>query len=197
MCTVHANIAPAGLVSPRSGRLWIDQPSVLPPDSPLPTGLEKIQWQTHGHVYWMEITEPTMRNLFVCIDRVLAQGYRYCLLIGATRHGTCMLLDNPEEPLPVAEMISIRNSWHVRMWWSMNKLSEPMDLLFCGHRTCGEDATPPPGASNFGPRDNRGQSPKPSVHSDELESEGHQPESSAAPAKRITRLNTKKNGSCM
>jgi len=108
-----------------------------------------------------------------------------------------MLLDDPEEPLPVAEMISIGNSRHLRAWWSVNSPSEPMDLLFCGHRTPGEDGTSPPGAVNFGPRDNRGQSPNLSVHSDELDSEGHQAESSAAPAKRITRLNTKKNGSCM
>jgi len=72
MCTVYANMAPAGLVGPYSVLLWIDQPSMVYPDSPLPAGLDKIQWHTHGHVYWMEMTEPTMRNLFVCIDRVLA-----------------------------------------------------------------------------------------------------------------------------
>jgi len=142
MCTVYANMTPAGLVGPRSVRLWIDQPFLVCSDSPLPAGLDKIQWQTHGHVYWMEMTEPTMQNLFVCMDRVLAQGYRYCLLVGATRHGTCMLLDDPEDSLPVAEMISIGNSRPVGMWWSMNSPSEPMDLLFCGHRTRGEDGTP-------------------------------------------------------
>jgi len=108
----------------------------------------------------------------VCIDRVLAQGYGYRLLVGANRHGTDMLLDDPEEPLPVAEMISIGNSRLGRMWWSMNSPSEPMDLLFCGHGTRGEDGSPPPGAVNFGPRDNRGQSPNPSVHSDESSSDG-------------------------
>jgi len=69
----------------------------------------------HGHVYWMELTAHTMRNLLVCIDRVLAQGYGYRLLVGATRQATRMLLDNPEGPLQVAEMISIGNSRHVRM----------------------------------------------------------------------------------
>jgi len=137
-------MAPAGLVGPRSMHLSIDQPSVVHPDSPLPAGLDKIQWQTHRHVYWMEMTEPTMRNLFVCIDRVLARGYRYRLLLGVTRQATRMLLDDPEEPLPVAEMISIGNSSHVRIWWSINSPSEPMDLLFCGHHTRGGDGTPPP-----------------------------------------------------
>jgi len=50
---------------------------------------------------------------------------------------------------------------------------------------------------NFGPRDNRGQSPSLSIHSDESDSDGHQPESSAAAAKRITRLSTKKTWSSM
>jgi len=190
-------MTPAGLVGPRSVRLWIDLPSVVRPDSPLPAGLNKIQWQTHGHVYRMEMTEPTMQNLFVCINRVLAQGYGYRRLVGAIRHSTRILLDDPEEPLPVAEMLSIRNSRHVRMWWSMNSPSESMDLLFCGHHTRGEDGTPPPGAMNFGPPDNRGQSPNPSVHSGKSDSDGHQPEWSTAVTKRITRLSTKKTGSSM
>jgi len=136
-------MAPAGLVGPRSVRLWIDEPSVFCPESPLPAGLDKIQWQTHGHLYWMEMTEATMRNLFVYIDSVLAQGYGYCLLICATRHGTRILLDDPVKPLLVAEMISIGNSRHVHIWWSMNSPSKPMDLLFCGHGTRGENGTPP------------------------------------------------------
>jgi len=138
-----------------------------------------------------------MRNLFVCINKVLATGYRYRLLVSTTRDGTCMLLDDPEEPLPVAEMIFIRNRRYVRMWWSMNLPSEPIKLHFCGHRTCGADGTPPPGALNFRPCDNRGQLPNPSVHRDESNSDGHQPESSAAAAKEITSLSTKKSRSSM
>jgi len=92
----------------------------------------------------MEMTESTSRNLFVWIDRVLARRYNYFLLVGAISHHTCMLLDDSEGPLPVAKMILIGNSRHVRMWWSMNSPSELMDLLFCGHRTHGEDGTPHP-----------------------------------------------------
>jgi len=83
------------------------------------------------------------------------------------------------------------------MWWSMNSPTEPMDLLFCGPRTRGEDGTPPCGADSFDPRENRGQSPNPSVDSDESDSDGHQPKSSPAAAKTITRLSTKKTGSSM
>jgi len=190
-------MAPAGLLSPSTIYLWIDQPSVVRPDSPLPAGLDKIQWQSHGHVDWMEMTEPTIRNLFVCIDRVLERGYGYRHLAGTTRHGTRMLLDDPEEPLPVAEMISIGNSRHDRMWWSMNSPSEPMDLLFCSYRTRGEEGTSSPSAVNFGPRDTRSQSPNPFIQSDESDSDSHLPESSAAATKRITRLSSKKTRSSM
>jgi len=144
MCIVYANMAPAGLVSPPSVRLWIDQPSVVHPDSPLPARLDKIQWRTHGHVYWMEMTEPTMWNLHMCIDRVLARGYGCRLLVGATRQGTCMLLDDPQEPLPVAKTISIRNSRHVCMWWSRNSPSKPMDLLFVAIAPVEKMGLPPP-----------------------------------------------------
>jgi len=144
-------MAPAGLVGRCPVCLWIEQPSVVRQESHLPAGLERIQWQTHGHVYWMEMTEPTRWNLFLCIDRVLARGYGYHLLVGATRHCTRMLLDDSEEPLPVAEMISIRNWRHVRMWWSMNSPSEPMDLLFGGHRPSREDGTPPRVHRDFWP----------------------------------------------
>jgi len=92
----------------------------------------------------MEMTKPGMRNLIVCIDRVLAWGYGYPLLFGATRHGRHILLHNSKVPLPVAEMISNGNSKHVHMWWSMNSASEPMDLLFWGHRTRGQYGTPSP-----------------------------------------------------
>ena len=133
----------------------------------------------------------------MCIDTVLARGYRYRLFVGATRQGTRMLLDDPEEPLPVDEMISIGNSRHVHMWWSMDSPSEPMNLLCCGHRPRREGGTPPPGAVYFGPRDNKSQSPNPSVDSDESDSYGHQPVSSAAATKRITRLSTNESGSSM
>jgi len=192
MCTIYANMASPRLVGLPPVSPWIDQPSVVRPASPLSAGLAKIQWQTSGHVYWMEMTEPTVQNMFVCIDRVLARGYRYRLLVGATTHGTRMLLDDPEEPLPVAAMVSMGKCRHVRIWWSMNSPHESMDQLLWSHRTPGKDGTPPSGAVNSGPRENRGQSPNPSIQSDESDSDGHQPESSAAAAKRITRLSTKK-----
>jgi len=102
------------------------------------------------------------------------------------------VLDDYEAPLPVAEMISIGNSRHVPMWWLMNSLIEPMDLDFCGHRTPRADGTPPPSAVRFRPCDIKGQSPNVSVASVEHNSGGHQPESSAAAPKIITRVTTKK-----
>jgi len=52
-------------------------------------------------------------------------------------------------------------------------------------------------SGNYGAHDNRGQSPNMSVHSNESDSDGHQTESCAAAAKRITRLSTKKTQGSM
>ena len=53
----------------------------------------------------MELTEHTFPNLLAGIDKTMVPGVGFCLLIGATRQGTTLLLDNPEEPLPLPEMI--------------------------------------------------------------------------------------------
>ena len=92
----------------------------------------------------MELTEPTRANLLASVDRVLAQGYGYRFLVGATRWGTQLLQEDPEELLPLAEMIPISSSRHVRIWWSMNLANEPMDLLFCAHRATDTKVGTPP-----------------------------------------------------
>jgi len=117
--------------------------------------MDKIQWQTHEHVYWIELTEPTLVNLLAGIDRILSCGFGYRMLVGATGQGTRLLQDDPEEPLRLAEMIRITNSRHVRIWWSLNPPSEPLDLLFRAHRSTNtEDSTPAPGDLRFDTRDN-------------------------------------------
>jgi len=133
----------------------IVEPSVVRPSSPLPVGMNKIQWQSRGHVYWMEPTEPTFPNLLAGIDKAMAPGVGFRMLIGTTRQSTPLLPDYPEEPLPLAEMIRITNSRLVCIWWSLNSQSELMDLLFCCHRRNDtENSTPPPGEIRFAPRDN-------------------------------------------
>ena len=123
--------------------------------------MDKIQWQSSGHVFWMEQTEPTLTSLLAAIDRTLARGIRFRMLVGTRRRGTRLLQDDPEELLPLAEMIRLRNTRHIRISWSLNQPSEPIDLLFCCHRTTDtEDGTPPPpNEIGFAPRGNRGPSP--------------------------------------
>ena len=68
----------------------------------------------------------------------------------------------------------------------MNPPSELMDLLFCAHRSTNtEDSTPAPGNLQFDARDNRGTPTDEEWPSSDEEpnSDGHQPESSAAAAK--------------
>ena len=80
----------------------------------------------------------------------------------------------------------------------MNTQSEPMDLLFYGHRTQGEDGTPAPVGFNFASRHNRDPSLDGSQDSngsddddedDENMSVGNQPGPSAAAATRAPNRN--------
>jgi len=122
------------------------------------------------------------------------------MLIGTTREGTGLLQHDPEEPLPLAEMIRITNSRLVRICWSLNPPSEPIAMLFyCHPRNNTEESTPPRGEIRFAPRDNRGPPPDAlddgSAGSDDGQSsDGHQPESSAAAGKRTTTTRTTTSG---
>ena len=97
-------------------------------------------------------------------------------------------------------MIRITNSRLVRISWSLNPPSVPIDLLFCCHRrNYTEDSTPPPSEIRFAPRDNRGPPPDASDDGsagsdDGQSSDGHQPESSAAAAKGTTSTRTTRSG---
>jgi len=53
----------------------------------------------------MELTEPTCPNLLAGIEKIMAPGVGFRMLIGATRQGTRLLQEDPEEPLLLAEMI--------------------------------------------------------------------------------------------
>jgi len=162
--------------------------------------MDKIQWQSRRLVYWIEITEPTFPNLLVGIDKTMAPGVGFRILTGVTRQGTRLLQDDPEEPLPLAEIIRITNSQLVRILWLLNPLSEPMNLLFCCHRRNDtENSTPPPCEIRFAPRDNRGPHPDSSddgsaSSDDRKNSNIHQPESSAAAAKQTTLSRTTRSG---
>ena len=67
--------------------------------------MDKFQGQSRGHVYRMKLTEPTVPNLAVGIDKTMAPGVGFPILIGATRQGTRRLQDDAEEQLLLAEMI--------------------------------------------------------------------------------------------
>jgi len=188
ICILYANMSPAGLAGPRSVRLWIEEPSSSRPGAPNHPGFDKVPWQTGEQVYWLEMAEPTFDNVLEVIDRVLEHGYGYRVLVGATRGSTRMLRNDPDEPLLLAEMVPLLTHRDVRIWWSTNRLNEPMDLLYYGHRqTADEDETPSPISLSFSRRNNRGPSPDKSQSSDESSEDGMNPESSAAAAKRGTR----------
>ena len=142
MNTEYANMAPTAWASQHYIRLWIDEVSVMRQGDPLPAGLNKIVWQAGGYVYTFEMTELTLRNVRDGIDSVLERGHGYRALFGATKPGTGLLHEAPEQPLPVAEMIPISTDVQVRTWWAMNTQSEPMEMLFYGARRQGQNGTP-------------------------------------------------------
>ena len=78
---------------------------------------------------WLEVTEPTLDNLHAAIDRYLIRGVGYRHLAGATRYGSLLLLDSPEDPLPLSEMIVLYDNKQVRIWWGQCPATQSMDLL--------------------------------------------------------------------
>ena len=150
ICILYAHMSPAGLAGPRRVRLWIEEPSSSRSGAPNPPGLDKIPWLTGEQVYWLEMAEPTFDNVLEEIDRVLERGYRYRVLVAATREGTRMLQHDPDEPLPLGEMVPLLSDQDVRIWWSTNTVNEPMDPRFYGHcQTADEDETPSPVSLSF------------------------------------------------
>jgi hypothetical protein len=141
------------------------------------------------------MTEPTLENLHTAIDGHLARGVGYRHLVGATRYGSLLLLDSPEDPLPLSEMMVLYDDTQIRMWWGQCPPTEPMDLLFRRHRTSdSEPGTPAPFAYDYARRDNRddpnpdegaGGEPEDQLESDSADGGNDgQPESSATAAKR-------------
>jgi len=114
---LYANMSPTGLAGPRSVRLWIDEPSSSRPGAPNTPGLDKVMWQAGEQVYWLKMAELTFDNILEEIHRVLECGYGYQVLVGAMREGTGMLQNDPNELLPLGEMVSLLCERDVRIWW--------------------------------------------------------------------------------
>jgi len=166
MNTVYANMVAAALAGPRYVRIWIDEASVIRQADPHPARLDKIVWQAGRHVYWFEMTEPTLQNVRDGIHSVLERGHGYRAQVCAMQQGKGFLYEDPAQPLALAEMIPISTDVHVRTWWAMNTQSEPMDMLFDGDRTQGADGTPAPVGLDFASRHNRDPSTDGSQDSD-------------------------------
>ena len=61
------------------------------------------------------------------------------------QEGTAIRQNDPNEQLPLGEMVPLLRDQDITIWWSTNTLNEPMDLLFYGHRqTPYEDKSPSP-----------------------------------------------------
>ena len=120
--SIYADMGSVALAASRCVCLWVEEPSLTHPDGYNPRGLDKILWQGKVQVYWLQRNEPTYNNILSKIDRVLECGYRYRLLIGATREGIRLLRSASDEWLLLAEMVPIQRDWDVNIWWSVNIL---------------------------------------------------------------------------
>ena len=133
------------------------------------------------------------------IDSVLEPGHGYPARVGVTKQGTSLLHDDPEQPLPLGEMILMSTDSHVRTWYTINSQSEPMDMFFYGHRTQRDDGTAVLIGFDFASRHNRDPSPDRSQDSDTSNDDdddddnilvGNQPVSSAAAARQAPNRST-------
>ena len=79
---------------------------------------------------WLEMTEPTLDNLHAAIDHHLIRGVSYRYLVGATRYGSLLLLDSPEDPLPLSEIVVRNNDMQVRIWWGAMSAEPSHGLAF-------------------------------------------------------------------
>jgi len=189
--SVYANMGCVAFASPQCICLLVEEPSRTCPDAHNPPGLDKMPWQGNEEIYWLEINEPSYDNIHSEIDRVLEHGYGYCLLIGATREGTGLLLSDQDKPQPLAEIVPIQSDRDVCISWSVNTLCEPVDQLFYGHGgSASESGTDSPINIHFPCRHKRGPSPDASQSSDDDSLEGMNPESSATAVKRALLLQT-------
>ena len=87
--------------------LCMDEASAICQAHPLLAGLDKILWQAGGHVCRFEMIEPSIQNVCDGIDSFLERGDGYRALVAVTKKGTGLLHQDPEERLPLPEMIPI------------------------------------------------------------------------------------------
>ena len=109
---------------------------------------------------------------------------RSWLARGATRNGTQMLQNDPNEPLLLGEMVPLCSDRDIDIWWFMNTQNELMDLLFYGHRAIlNEAGTPSPVSFFFSHRNNRDPSPDEPRSDDDGSDDGMNPKSSTTAVK--------------
>ena len=132
--------------------------------------MENVQWKTHSVLIGLELTKPTLENLHTAIDGHWVRGASYHHLVGSTGYGSLLLLDFPEDPLPLSEMLFLYDDAQICIWWGQCPPTEAMDLLFQKHQHSeSEPCTPAPFAYGYGREDNRDDPNPDTVASEEPE----------------------------
>ena len=111
-------------------------------------------------IAWGVLTTPSIMDLLRVVRGQDVEEEIGCprYLIGATGEGAAMLCQNPEDPLPLRQLIFLNRNADIRAWFLDNKGHDPLDLMFLeSRREDGEDLDetpePPNGRYPFFDRD--------------------------------------------
>ena len=111
-------------------------------------------------IAWGVLTTPSIMDLLRVVRGQDVEEEIRCprYLIGATGEGAAMLRQNPEDPLPLRQLIFLNRNDDIRAWFLANKGHDPLDLMVLESRREDEedlDETPEPpnGRYSFFDRD--------------------------------------------
>ena len=93
-------------------------------------------------IAWGVLTTPSIMDLLrVVRGQDVEEEIRFPrYLIGATGEGASMLRQNPEDPLPLHQLIFLNRNDNIRAWFLSNQGHDPLDLMVLeSHREGGED----------------------------------------------------------
>jgi len=127
---------------------FIRRTSALPPVHPF-LGHPWFVKDSDRGIAWGVLTSPSILDLLRVVRGQEVEEEIQCprYLIGATGEGAAMLRQEPDDPLPLRQLIFLNRNNDIRAWFLANKGHDPMDLMVLkSRREDGEDLdeTPEP-----------------------------------------------------
>jgi hypothetical protein len=111
-------------------------------------------------IAWGVLATPSIRDLLRVVRGQDVEDEIYCprYLIGATGEGATRLRQDPEDPLPLRQLIFLNRDDDIRAWFLANNGHDPLDLMVLESRPedgddLDETPEPPNGRYPFFDRD--------------------------------------------